>query len=144
MLDPSPAKNSTGRRYQGVTRACLGCGQSFAPARKDQIHCRPSCRAATYRTRHPLGRLWDGDDVSLAGLCPLAQDVARYFLAHQGEWVTMQTLAHVAGTGGWRTRVAEVRRQLEPQGYRLANRQGTVETPEGRRRTSAYRLTRGA
>jgi len=127
---------------QGVTRVCLGCGASFKPARKDQTHCRPSCRVAAYRTRHPLGRLWDGDEPSLTGLCPLAQDVARYFLAHLGQWVTMQTLAHLAGTGGWRTRVAEVRRALEPQGYQLANKQGTVETPEGRRRTSAYRLRR--
>lgn len=41
-----PMPDRVGKALQGVTAAilCAGCGQPFEPARKDQRHCRPSCR----------------------------------------------------------------------------------------------------
>lgn len=42
-----------------------------------------------------------------------------YFRAHAGEWITMQELAKVAGLGGWRTRVSNLRRQ---RGMQFENR----------------------
>ncbi len=79
----------------------------------------------------------------VATLKPLTRDVARRLLVSLGQWHSMQELADIAGPGGWRSRVVECRLALEPCGYRLENKQGTVETPAGQRRTSAYRLTRG-
>lgn len=48
--------------------------------------------------------------------------VAAYFRAHPLEWVSMQTLAGIAGTGGWRTRKNECEREL---GMKIENRQFT-------------------
>ncbi len=32
-----------------LTTVCPGCGQSFCPTRRDQRHCRPSCRKLAAR-----------------------------------------------------------------------------------------------
>lgn len=55
--------------------------------------------------------------------------VAEYFRAHPGEWVSMQTLAGIAGTGGWRTRKNECEREL---GMRIENRQSRQQLADGR------------
>lgn len=55
--------------------------------------------------------------------------VAAHFRAHPGEWVSMQTLARLAGTGGWRTRKNECEREL---GMQITNRQYRTKTADGR------------
>jgi hypothetical protein len=47
--------------------SCPGCGDAFLPARKDQRHCRPSCRKRAVRRRQEdrrtvlLADLWSSD-----------------------------------------------------------------------------------
>lgn len=55
--------------------------------------------------------------------------VAAHFRAHPGEWVSMQTLAQIAGTGGWRTRVSQCHREL---GMVFDKRQYSKRLPDGR------------
>lgn len=67
----------------------------------------------------------------------LRDAVAAHFRAHPGEWVSMQTLAGIAGTGGWRTRKNECEHQL---GMRSENRQYRMKLADGRTVTcSEYR-----
>lgn len=49
----------------------------------------------------------------------LTDRIAQYFRSHPGEWISMQALAEIGGTGGWRTRVSDCRRQ---RGMRIVNR----------------------
>ena len=72
-------------------RLCPGCGQEFIQSRRNQHHCRPSCRYRVWERKHPrTGRLlWDSAEPDLTALCPLAQTVARLLLHHAGEWVSM-------------------------------------------------------
>jgi len=53
------------------------------------------------------------------------------FLAHPGRWFGAQELEHDGGRQAWRTRVSEVRRDLEHEGLgtivnRLSRRKGAV------------------
>jgi hypothetical protein len=41
-------------------RLCEGCGNWFAPVRKNQRYCRPSCREAV-RQRRESGGLFEGE-----------------------------------------------------------------------------------
>lgn len=67
----------------------------------------------------------------------LRDDVAAYFRSRPGEWISMQELARIGGTGGWRTRKNECERQL---GMRIENRQHRKRLPDGRTVTcSEYR-----
>ena len=50
----------------------------------------------------------------------LTDCVESYFLNHPVEWVSMQTLAQIGGTGGWRTRVSDCRLK---RGMKIENRQ---------------------
>lgn len=59
----------------------------------------------------------------------LRDQLADYFKAHPGQWIRMQTLAEIAGTGGWRTRKNECERQL---GMRIINRQSRRRLADGR------------
>lgn len=69
----------------------------------------------------------------------LRDAVAAYFRQHPNEWVSMQTLAGLAGTGGWRTRKNECERQL---GMIIDNRQYRKRLENGRLVTcSEYRYT---
>jgi hypothetical protein len=54
----------------------------------------------------------------------LRDRVAHYFTAHPNTWVSMQQLAHIGGTGGWRSRVVECRTQL---GMHIDNQQRRVQ-----------------
>lgn len=40
----------------------------------------------------------------------LADKLAAYLKAHEGEWIPMSTLASIGGIGGWRTRLSELSR----------------------------------
>ena len=40
----------------------------------------------------------------------LAEKLAAYLKAHEGEWIPMSTLASIGGIGGWRTRLSELSR----------------------------------
>lgn len=65
--------------------------------------------------------------------------LASHFRAHANEWVSMQTLARLAGTGGWRTRKNECEREL---GMRIENRQYRQRLADGRTVTcSEYRYS---
>lgn len=52
-MNPPPAESRGSSPLQGVnTRpSCPGCGRPFTPARKNQRHCRPSCRVLAFRRR---------------------------------------------------------------------------------------------
>lgn len=39
----------------------------------------------------------------------LNDKLESYFRDHPGEWIRMQALAEVAGTGGWRNRITDLR-----------------------------------
>jgi len=54
--------------------------------------------------------------------------VAAHFKAHPGEWVSMQTLAKIAGTGGWRSRVSQCHTEL---GMVFEKRQYNKRLPDG-------------
>lgn len=67
----------------------------------------------------------------------LRDRVADYFRAHPGQWISMQTLAGLAGTGGWRSRVSDCRTQL---GLTIENKVSRVTLPNGEKITkSDYR-----
>lgn len=44
---------------------CPGCERRFTPARPNQVHCRPSCRAAAFRRRDETrrGKLFEETDL---------------------------------------------------------------------------------
>jgi hypothetical protein len=63
--------------------------------------------------------------------------IPAYFRAHPGEWISMQTLAKIGGTGGWRSRVSDCRTKL---GMHIENRQPRVRVASGETITqSEYR-----
>ena len=66
----------------------------------------------------------------------LRDAVAEHFKANAGRWISMQELASIAGTGGWRTRVSECRVIL---GMHLENRTARVVVNGQRITTSDYR-----
>lgn len=67
----------------------------------------------------------------------LRDAVADHFRAHPGEWISMQTLAGIAGTGGWRSRVSDCRAQL---GLNIENRTARIKLANGQKITrSDYR-----
>ena len=41
-----------GARRIHADRLCLGCGNAFAPTRRGQRYCRPSCRDLAEQRRH--------------------------------------------------------------------------------------------
>ena len=43
-------------------RICPGCGRPFAPSRRNQRHCRPSCRVLALRRRRETDLLTDVAD----------------------------------------------------------------------------------
>jgi len=67
----------------------------------------------------------------------LTDTVAQAFKAHPGQLFSMQQLAKLAGTGGWRSRVSDCRTKL---GMRIENYQQRRKLPDGRViRESFYR-----
>lgn len=67
----------------------------------------------------------------------LRDAVADHFKANPGRWISMQELAQIAGTGGWRTRVSEARVQL---GLHIENRVARKKLANGSKiTTSEYR-----
>lgn len=61
--------------------------------------------------------------------------VAAHFKANPGRWISMQELAELAGTGGWRTRVSECRVQL---GMHLVNRTARIKLANGEKITQSH------
>lgn len=68
----------------------------------------------------------------------LTEAVADLFQSQPRCWISMQTLARVGGTGGWRTRVSDLRRA--PFQMVIENRTARVRLADGRTiTTSEYR-----
>ena len=65
----------------------------------------------------------------------LTDKMARYFRAHEGQWLDLADLAAVGGIGGFRTRISECRHA--PYGMAIDNR--LLKWEDGRNR-SQYRL----
>lgn len=65
----------------------------------------------------------------------LRDKVADHFKANAGKWISMQELAAIAGTGGWRTRVSECRVIL---GMHLENRTARVQLANGEKITQSH------
>lgn len=49
--DTGVTRESRAQAFQSDQRACPGCGQTFAPSRASQVHCRPSCRRLALEQR---------------------------------------------------------------------------------------------
>lgn len=68
----------------------------------------------------------------------LTEAVADVFQARPRVWISMQELARVGGTGGWRTRVSNLR--YPPFQMVIENRTARVRLADGRTiTTSEYR-----
>jgi hypothetical protein len=67
-----------------------------------------------------------------SGRATLNDRMEAYFKAHPNEWVSFHQLAHIGGTGGWRTRVSQCRRE---RGMTIENKW----REEGGFRVSYYR-----
>lgn len=65
----------------------------------------------------------------------LTDAVAAYFRAHPNELVPMQTLAGIAGLGGWRTRVSNARMSY---GMRIENKTARVKRADGSTITTSH------
>ena len=65
------------------------------------------------------------------GRLSLTAQVGWYFTSHPGEWLDARALAHIAGIGGWRTRVSELRHPP----YSLDIRWRLRKWPDGRNRS---------
>ena len=52
MANTQDPQDAPVKEFQSVTAPiCPGCGQTFRPSRKNQRHCRPSCRVLALRGR---------------------------------------------------------------------------------------------
>ena len=63
--------------------------------------------------------------------------LARFFERHPNQWIDGRTLAPIAGTYAWRTRISDLRRA--PYRCTIENRQRSVMTDTGTITVSEYR-----
>ncbi len=81
------------------------------------------------------------EDAAAAGPTRLVVRLARFLRARPGVWIDGRTLATVAGSYAWRSRVSDLRRA--PFGMTLVNRQRRIRTAGSVRITiSEYRYER--
>ncbi len=90
--------------FASVTVVCRGCGRRFTPRRRNQTHCKPSCRVRDWEHQHNPTLPWD--DRHKLTRC---EAVAAVFTARPGQWIDGRYLASVGGYGGWRTRISNLR-----------------------------------
>jgi hypothetical protein len=64
-------------------RPCPGCGASFQPTRRNQRHCRPSCRVLAWQRRPRPGESYDDRQLA-APLVRCAGCGREYFMTAPG------------------------------------------------------------